>query len=175
MADYVPFRGKYVPPPEGVNPEEHVAVQKLRAAMPDAIVEASSFRDQVIIRVDKERIAEVCMFLRDTSGVEFDFLADLTAVDYPSRPQRFDIVYNLYSLTQNHRLRIKVAVGEDETVPTVTPVWLGANWHEREVYDMFGVVFANHPDMRRILLPADWEGYPLRKDYPLAGYGTYTS
>jgi NADH-quinone oxidoreductase subunit C len=175
MADYVPFKGRYVPPPEGVDPEENVAVKALRGAMPDAVLEAKSFRTQVTVRVSKERIAEVCRFLRDTPGLEFDFLTDLTAVDYPPRPQRFDVVYHLYSMTQNHLLRVKVAAGDGESVPSVTSVWLGANWEERECFDMFGIVFEGHPDMRRILLPEDWEGYPLRKDYPLAGYGTYTS
>jgi NADH-quinone oxidoreductase subunit C len=175
MADYVPFKGSYVPPPGGVDPEENIAVQKLRAAIPDAIEEVSSFRDQVSVRVYKDRIVEVCTFLRDTPGLEFDFMTDLTAVDYPTRPQRFDVVIHLYSMTQNHRLRVKAAVGENETIPTVSGVWKTANWQEREAFDMFGVVFSGHPDLRRILLPEDWEGYPMRKDYPLGGYGTYTS
>ncbi|HET9495061.1 MAG TPA: NADH-quinone oxidoreductase subunit C [Chloroflexia bacterium] len=175
MADYVPFKGSYVPPPGGVDPEENIAVQKLRAAMPDAIEEVSSFRDQVSVRVYKDRIVEVCTFLRDTPGLEFDFMTDLTAVDYPTRPQRFDVVMHLYSMTQNHGLRVKAAVGENETIPTVSGVWKTANWQEREAYDMFGVVFEGHPDLRRILLPEDWEGFPMRKDYPLGGYGTYTS
>ena len=175
MADYVPFRATYVPPPGGVDPEENIAVQKLRAAMPDVIEEVSSFRDQVSIRVFKDRIVEACMFLRDTPGLEFDFLTDLTAVDYPSRPKRFDVVLHLYSMTQNHMVRVKAGVGENETIPSVWPVWKTANWQERECFDMFGVVFTGHPDLRRILLPEDWEGFPLRKDYPLGGYGTWTS
>ena len=175
MADYVPFRATYVPPPGGVDPEENIAVQKLRAAMPDAIEEVSSFRDQVSVRVFKDRIVEVCTFLRDTPGLEFDFMTDLTAVDYPTRPRRFDVVIHLYSMTQNHRLRVKAAVGEDETIPTLAFVWKTSNWQERECYDMFGVVFEGHPDLRRILLPEDWQGFPMRKDYPLGGYGTYTS
>jgi NADH-quinone oxidoreductase subunit C len=175
MADYVPFPGAYVPPPGGVDPEENIAVQKLRAAMPDAIEEAASFRDQVTVRVFKDRLVEVCTFLRDTPGLEFDFLTDLTAVDYPTRPKRFDVVLHLYSMTQNHLLRVKAAVAENETIGSVVPVWKTANWLERETYDMFGVVFEGHPDLRRILLPEDWEGFPLRKDYPLGGYGTWTS
>jgi NADH-quinone oxidoreductase subunit C len=175
MTGYVPFRGKYVPPPEGVDPEQNIAVQKLRAAMPQAIEEVSSFRDQVTVRVFKDNIVEVCTFLRDTPELEFDFLTDLTAVDYPQRPKRFDVVYHLYSMTRNHRLRVKAAVAEEETIQSVTAVWKTANWDERECYDMFGVIFVGHPDLRRILLPEDWEGYPLRKDYPLAGYGTWTS
>lgn len=175
MADYQPFLGKYIPPPEGVDPEANAAVIALRGAMPDAIEGVSSFRDQVIVRVHKERIVEVCRFLHDTPGLDFDFLTDLTAVDYPARPQRFDVVYQLYSMTENHLLRLKAAVGDGESIPTVVGVWKAANWEERECYDMFGIPFEGHPDMRRILLPEDWEGYPLRKDYPLAGYGTYTS
>jgi len=176
MADsYVPFRGKYVPPPGGVDPEENVAVQKLREAMPEAIEEVSSFRDQVSIRVFKDYWVAACTLLRDTPGLDFDFLTDLTAVDYPTRPQRFDVVIHIYSMTQNHLLRVKTAAADGETVPTLVGVWKAANWEERETFDMYGIVFEGHPDLRRILLAEDWEGYPLRKDYPLAGYGTYTS
>ncbi len=175
MADYVPFRGKYMPPPGGVDPEQNIAVQRLRAAMPNVIVEATSFRDQVSIRVAKENVVEVGRFLRDTPDLEFDFMTDLTAVDYPARPERFDVVSHLYSMTRNHLIRLKVAAAEGEEVPSLASVWKTANWQERECFDMFGIVFSNHPDLRRILLPEDWEGHPLRKDYPLAGYGTYTS
>jgi len=97
-------------------------------------------------------------------------LTDLTCVDYPARPQRFDVVAHLYSLTKAHLLRIKCGVAEGDSVSTLTGVWKGANWVEREAYDMFGVDFAGHPDLRRMLLAQDWVGYPLRKDYPLAGY-----
>ncbi len=175
MADYVPFRGKYVPPPEGVDPEQNIAVQRLREAMPQAIESVGSFRDQVTVYLHKEHLVEACLFLRDTPGLEFDFMTDLTAVDYPARPRRFDVVIHLYSMTQNHLLRVKVSVAEGESCPTLVGVWKTSNWQERECFDMFGIVFAGHPDLRRILLPEDWEGYPLRKDYPLAGYGTYTS
>ncbi len=175
MAGYIPFQGKYVPPAEGVDPEQNIAVQKLRAAMTHVIEEVYAFRDQVTIRVFKDNIVEVCAFMHDTPDLEFDFLTDLTAVDYPARPKRFDVVYHLYSMTRNHRLRLKAAVAEDEQIESVVHVWKAANWEERECYDMFGIVFTNHPDLRRILLPEDWEGFPLRKEYPLGGYGTYTS
>jgi NADH-quinone oxidoreductase subunit C len=175
MSGYVPFKGKFVPPPEGVDPEENVSVQKLRAEKPHVIEEVYSFRDQVTVRVFKEHIFEACMFLRDTPGLEFDFLTDLTAVDYPARPKRFDVVLHLYSMTQNHRLRVKAAVAEGEEIDTLVPIWKASNWEERECYDMFGIVFHGHPDLRRILLPEDWEGYPMRKDYPLGGYGTWNS
>ncbi|MDQ6695478.1 MAG: NADH-quinone oxidoreductase subunit C [Chloroflexota bacterium] len=175
MTDYVPFRGKYVPPPGGVDPEQNVAVQHLRAAMPEVIIEATSFRDQVSIRVAKEHVVEVARFLRDTPELEFDFMTDLTAVDYPARPERFDVVSHLYSMTRNHLIRLKSAVADGDEMPSLYSIWKTANWQERECFDMFGIVFSNHPDLRRILLAEDWEGYPLRKDYPLAGYGTYTS
>ncbi|HST06067.1 MAG TPA: NADH-quinone oxidoreductase subunit C [Chloroflexia bacterium] len=175
MAGYVPFRGSYVPPPTGVDVEQNPAVLKLREAMPDAIEDVSAFRDQVTIRVFKEHLVEACMLLRDTPGLEYDFLTDLTAVDYPSRAKRFDIVIHLFSMSLGHLLRVKSAVADGETIDTVSGVWKAANWEEREVFDMFGIVFAGHPDLRRILLAEDWEGYPLRKDYPLLGYGTYTS
>jgi NADH-quinone oxidoreductase subunit C len=97
-------------------------------------------------------------------------MLDLTAADYPPRPQRFDIIAHLYSLSKGHLLRIKTGVAEGDSVDTLTTVWKTSNWYEREVYDMFGVQFAGHPDLRRILMPENWVGYPLRKDYPLAGY-----
>jgi NADH-quinone oxidoreductase subunit C len=175
MAGYVPFKGSYTPPAAGVDPEQNPAVIKLREAMPGAIEEVSAFRDQVSVRVFKEHLLEVCTFLRDTPGLEYDFLTDLTAVDYPSRARRFDVVIHLYSMSQNHMLRVKAAVGDGETIDSVSGIWKAANWEERETFDMFGIVFAGHPDLRRILLAEDWEGYPLRKDYPLLGYGTYTS
>src|SRR4051812_16966407 len=126
MSGYLPFLGKYVPPPGGVDPEENVAVQKLRAAMPDAIEEVNSFRDQVTVRVFKDHIVTVCRFLRDTPELEFDFLTDLTAVDSPERPKRFDVVSHLYSMTVNHRLRLKAGVAEDEPIESVTSVWKAA-------------------------------------------------
>ncbi len=99
-----------------------------------------------------------------------DYLADLCGADYPDNKDRFEVVYNLYSIKHGHRLRVKALVPEsDPSVDSVVPVWSGANWHEREACDMYGIVFNGHPDLRRILMPEDWEGYPLRKDYPLKG------
>ena len=124
------------------------------------------------IIVAASRFAEVCAFLRDAPGCQFDYLSDLTAVDWPSRPEkRFDVVACLYSTTLRQRVRVKVRLAETESVPSVTGVWPAANWLEREVYDMFGVMFAGHPDLRRILMPLDWQGHPQRKDYPLEGPG----
>jgi NADH-quinone oxidoreductase subunit C len=145
-------------------------VQRLRAAMPQAIEGVSSHRDQVTVRIVKDQWAAAAQFLRDDPECSFEMLTDLTAVDYPARPQRFDVVAHLYSLTKGHLLRVKCGVAEGESVATLTGVWKGANWVEREAYDMFGIDFAGHPDLRRMLLAQDWVGYPLRKDYPLAGY-----
>jgi NADH-quinone oxidoreductase subunit C len=119
------------------------------------------------IRVKKDSIHALCRFLHDTPELDFDYLVDICGVDYPSRIPRFDVVYHLYSIKRRHRLRIKAGVGEDESIHSVVSIWRAANWYERETYDMFGIIFDNHPDLRRILMPDDWEGYPLRKDYPL--------
>jgi NADH-quinone oxidoreductase subunit C len=109
--------------------------------------------------------------LRDAAGARFDFLSDLTASDWPPRAKRFDVIYSLYSISLRHRVRVKVQAGDGEAVPTVTRVWPSANWLEREVFDLFGIRFAGHPDLRRILMPDDWQGHPQRKDYPLEGPG----
>ncbi len=119
----------------------------------------------------REALVEICRILRDDPAFEYKMLVDLCGVDRGVEADpRFEVVYHLYSLTHRHRLRLKVRVREGETVPTVTPIWPNANWYEREVYDMFGVRFDGHPELRRLLMPEDWEGYPLRKDYPLRGY-----
>ncbi len=159
-----------MPPLQHVDPEQNLAVQRVRAALPQAVEGVSSHRDQVTLRVYKEYIVDVCRLLRDDPELSFEMCLDVTAVDYPMRPRRFDVVYHLYSLSKGHLLRVKAAVGEAEEIESVTPVWKGTNWTERETYDMYGVRFANHPDLRRILLTDDFEGYPFRKDYPLAGY-----
>ncbi len=132
-------------------------------------VQVETFRDEVSLIVQPEDIVEVCRTLRDEYN--FDFLADLTAVDYwPQQAPRFHVVYQLYSYLHNVALRLRVPVdGEEPEVPTVEGVYPNANWYEREVWDMFGIKFAGHSDLRRILMPFDWVGHPLRKDYPL-GY-----
>ena len=114
-----------------------------------------------------DSIVEVCRALRDDSETPFDYLSDLTCVHWPERDgEEFEVVYNLYSTPKNERVRLKANAG-DAGLESVTSVWPTANWMEREVYDLFGVTFTSHPDLRRILLPKDWDGYPLRKDYPL--------
>jgi len=153
--------------PKPVDASNHPLVQKLRAKVGDAVMEATEFLGQLSIRVAREGIVEVCQTLRDDAETPFNYLSDLTCVHWPdNRDAPFEVVYNLYSISRNERVRLKVATN-GEGVETVTSVWPSADWPEREVYDLFGVVFHNHPDLRRILLPPDWDGHPLRKDYPL--------
>jgi NADH-quinone oxidoreductase subunit C len=122
-------------------------------------------RKQAILVVDAASLVEICEYSRDEE--QFDFLTDQTAVDWPKREKRFDLVLNLYSFAKNERLRLKVMLAENEPVASVTSVWPAANWMEREVYDMFGIVFEGHPNLKRILLPEEWQGFPLRKDYDI--------
>jgi NADH-quinone oxidoreductase subunit C len=122
------------------------------------------------INARADRIVQVLQFLRDDPLAKFLVLIDLCGVDYPSRARRFDVVYHLLSMHNNQRVRVKVAVGDDETLPTVTPVYPAADWFERETFDMYGIVFSGHPDLRRILTDYNFEGYPLRKDFPLTGH-----
>ena len=154
--------------PRPVDASDQKLVKKLRGHFNGAIGEASEFVGQVSIHIDPARIVEVCNFLRDDPETSFNYLSDLTCVHYPMRQEApLEVVYNLYSIRRNERLRLKVSITENSGVDSVTGVWPSANWMEREVYDLFGVNFKNHPDLRRILLPPDWEGHPLRKDYPL--------
>lgn len=146
---------------------ENTILTKLKIKFPESVLQSSQFRGDLTIVVKRENIASVCEFLRDDGELSFNFLSDLTAVDHLERKPRFDVVYHLYSINRNHRVRIKVEVDEDQNVPSVTSLWSNANWFEREVFDLFGIRFDAHPDLRRILLPDDWEGHPLRKDFPL--------
>ncbi len=140
-------------------------MKRYRARFGDAIRDAVEDRKQAILVVDRERLGEIALFTRDDE--KFELLSDLTAVDWPKREKRFDVVLNLYSFAHNARLRIKAHAAAGEPVPSVTSVWPTANWLEREAYDMFGIQFAGHPDLKRILLPDEWQGYPLRKDYDI--------
>jgi NADH-quinone oxidoreductase subunit C len=146
-------------------PLDNDLTQRYKARFGGAITEATADRNQAILLVDRVILEKVARYSRDDEG--FDFLTDLTAVDWPRREKRFDLVLNLYSFPKNERLRLKVHVGVDEPVATVVDVWPTANWMEREVYDMFGIIFDGHPDLRRLLLPEEWQGYPLRKDYDI--------
>jgi len=148
--------------------EKCVAVEKVRESFPEYFRDASTFRGEQTLVIAREGILPVLQLLRDDPQLRFDFLADLTAVDFLPREPRFDVVYHLKSLSRNVRLRVKAGVPEDDAViESAVPLWPGAEWPEREVFDLFGISFRNHPGLRRILLPDDWEGHPLRKDYPM--------
>ena len=154
---------------EGPKPTDaaaHALVKKISEHLDGAVLEASEFLGQLSIHIEPSSIVKVCDFLKRDSTVPFNFLSDLTCVHLPDRAEApFEVVYNLYSIPANERVRLKVAVSEG--VESVASVWPAANWMEREVFDLFGVQFHNHPDLRRLLLPPDWQGHPLRKDYPL--------
>lgn len=153
--------------PKPLDASGHPLVKKLRDKIESAVLEATEFLGQLSIRIDPSRIVEVCDALKRDPDTPFNYLSDLTCAHYPDhRDAPFEVIYNLYSIPANERVRLKVAVN-GEGVDSVTGVWPSADWPEREVYDLFGVKFRGHPDLRRILLPPDWEGHPLRKDYPL--------
>jgi NADH-quinone oxidoreductase subunit C len=151
--------------------KNHPAVAKLMA-WNSAVVEGAKFdRDEMSIYLHRSAIREACVLLRDDSDCPFNFFADLTCVDwFPAEP-RFEMVYHLLSIAKRERVRLKVRIpSSSPTVDSVTLVWPGANYFEREVFDLFGVRFAGHPYLRRLLMPEDWDGHPLRKDYPVEGY-----
>lgn len=153
------------PPVVLQTPLNNELVSRFRAKFGAAILEAMEDRKQAILTVERDRLAEIALYTRDEE--KFEMLADLTAVDWPKREKRFDVVLNLYSFAKNERLRLKVHAADGEEVPSVVGVWVAANWLEREVFDMFGIVFSGHPNLKRILLPDEWQGYPLRKDYDI--------
>jgi NADH-quinone oxidoreductase subunit C len=153
------------PPKEGPVALDNELVKRYKEKFGPAILEAWTDRKQAILVVARELLAEIALYSRDDE--KFDWLSDLTAVDWPKREKRFDIVLNMYSFEKNERLRLKVHATADERVPSVQGIWSTTNWMEREVYDMFGVVFEGHPDLKRILLPDEWQGFPLRKDYDI--------
>ena len=145
-------------------------VEALKSRFGDQAAQASEFRGELTIVIPKEKIVEVCRFLKDEPSFKFDLLADLFGLDMFTPVNRFAVVYNLYSLSSKHRIRLKVFTEEDDPkLPTMTGVWSTANWHERETYDMFGIVFEGHPDLRRVYMPDEFEHHPLRKDFPLMG------
>ena len=149
----------------------HPAIARLLAWNPAAVEGAKFDREEMSIYVERSSIREACALLRDDQACSFNFLSDVTCVDwYPSEP-RFEVVYNLLSIPQKERVRLKVRLsGDAPAVESVTSVWPAANFFEREVYDLFGVRFTGHPYLRRIQMPENWEGHPLRKDYPVEGY-----
>lgn len=150
-------------------------VEAVKSAFPELVLDVHLFRDETTIIAASADVVAIARYLRDTPGLFYNFLSDISAVDYYpeyDRPGRFGVSYHLYSMVHNRRIRIKTFVQEDEPiVPTLTVLWPAANWLEREIYDMMGIEFDGHPDMRRVLMPDDWNGHPHRRDYPL-GYET---
>ena len=145
-------------------------IDAVAAAVGDALLDVKEHVAEITLTVKREEIVNVLKVLRDTAGLEYQQLMEMAGVDYPDRPERFEVVYHLLSLTKNRRIRVKVSTDEQTPVPSITGLWPVAGWLEREVYDMYGVTFAGNPDLRRILTDYGFEGYPQRKDFPLTGH-----
>jgi len=145
-------------------------IDAAKAAIGDALIEGRDAVGEISLRVKRESIVEVCRALCDTPGLEYQQLMEMAGVDYPDRPERFEVVYCLLSLTRNRRIRVAVSTDEATPVPSLTGLWPVAGWLEREVYDMYGVLFEGNPDLRRILTDYGFEGFPQRKDFPLTGH-----
>ncbi|WP_027716345.1 NADH-quinone oxidoreductase subunit C [Desulfuromonas sp. TF] len=147
---------------------ENAAVGKLKEKFSGSVLDVTEFRGETTVTVKKEDIVAICAFAKKELG--YNLLSDVCGVDYLGRAPRFMVVYHLFNISTKERLRLKAPVEEkDPRIDTVSGIWATANWHERECWDLMGIVFNNHPDLRRILMPDDWEGHPLRKDYPLQG------
>jgi NADH-quinone oxidoreductase subunit C len=144
--------------------------ETVKAALPGAVTGASVAFDQLTLSIDAAKVVEVVRFLRDDPGCRFVSFIDVTAVDYPGREKRFDVVYHLLSPTLNERIRLRAEASETTQVPSIIDVFPGADWFERECYDLYGVIFTGHPDMRRLLTDYGFDGHPLRKDFPLTGF-----
>ena len=149
--------------------ETHVGLKKLREKFPASILAVRHFRGEVTVTVPKQELLQICQYLYSNPDLEYHWLTDLCGLDFFPQKPRFEVVYLLYSVKNKERLRLKAKVGEQESISSVESIWKAANWLEREVYDLFGVPFENHPDLRRILLWDDFEGHPLRKDFPVEG------
>ncbi len=144
--------------------------EQIAAALPNEVIGATVATGELTVEVRADAVARVLKFLRDDQNCQFKLLVDVCGVDYPERAERFDVVYHLLSPVHNQRVRIRLKTDGEIPVPTVTGVYSSAGWFEREVWDMYGVMFADHPDLRRILTDYGFEGHPLRKDFPLTGY-----
>jgi NADH-quinone oxidoreductase subunit C len=158
---------------QGLETARH-AVEMVRAAFPGAVIDHVTFRDEETIVVDTARLVDICLMLKRDPATAFLVLTDVTAIHWPERPYEYEVAYLLMSLKHNAMLRLKVRCGGEAgpaRVPTVTGVWATADYQEREEWDKLGVVFDGHPNLKRILLPEDWEGHPLRKEYPMEGIG----
>jgi NADH-quinone oxidoreductase subunit C len=151
-------------------PSNDGVIDAAKAALDDCIIEALDAVSEITLTVDRERLIEAMLGLRDTPGLEYQQLMEIAGVDYPDREERFDVCYHLLSLTRNRRIRVRVTTDEVKPVPSVTSIWPVAGWLEREVYDMYGVLFEGNKDLRRILTDYGFRGHPQRKDFPLTGY-----
>jgi NADH-quinone oxidoreductase subunit C len=158
------------PKVEAADASNHPWVRSIAAAVPGAVVSAKEFAKQVTVVVGREAIDKVARHLKDAE--DFKYCVDVTAVDWKTRAPRFDVVYHFYSFSKNDRIRVKCGAADGEEVPSIAEVFLAANWCERETFDMFGIRFTGHPDLRRILTWDGFNGYPLRKDFPLEGVDT---
>jgi NADH-quinone oxidoreductase subunit C len=156
--------------PAATDASDHPWVVSLRGAVPDSVVAAKLFASQVTVTVAREKIVEVARHLKD--GEDFKYCVDVTAVDWRDRAPRFDVVYHFYSFSKNARIRVKLGCADGEEVPTIATTYLAANWSEREVFDLYGIRFTDHPDLRRLVTWDGFEGHPLRKDFPLEGIDT---
>jgi NADH-quinone oxidoreductase subunit C len=144
--------------------------QHIQTSLSDAVHSVEVQMGELVIGIELSQVVKVMTFLRDDTKCKFQQMIDLTAADYPERASRFEVFYNLLSLHHNQRIRVKLSTDEDKPVPSITGVYTVANWFEREVWDMFGIFFSDHPDLRRILTDYGFEGHPMRKDFPLTGY-----
>ncbi|MGQ9648430.1 MAG: NADH-quinone oxidoreductase subunit C [Thermodesulfobacteriota bacterium] len=149
--------------------ETNLILKKLQERFPNAILEVKTFRNETTVSVPKKEIVEICRFLHSDPDLQFHLLTDLCGVDHFPQTPRFELVYHLCSIQMNQRLRLKTRVGENESISSVESVWKVANWYEREAYDLLGIAFENHSDLRRIMLWDGYEGHPLRKDFPVEG------
>ena len=143
------------------------AIEQIRADFPDALVQAGEFRGQHWAELRPNGLVEVCRRLRDDPSMAYELLLDVTAAHWPDEPKPVEVIYHLYSYGRNDRLRLKARFADGEAVPSLTGLWKSADWNERETYDMFGIKFSGHPDLRRILMPDEYTDFPLRKEFPL--------
>jgi NADH-quinone oxidoreductase subunit C len=155
---------------EGKDASSHPWVESIRSAVADSVVSAREYAKQICVVVAREKVVEVARHLKDRE--DFKYCVDVTAVDWKKRDPRFDVVYHFYSFSKNDRIRVKCGVADGEEVPSIAEVFLSANWSERETWDMYGIRFSGHPDLRRILTWEGFNGHPLRKDFPLEGVDT---
>ena len=156
---------------EKPHPGSERAAEELKAKLGEDLRETTVFRGEVTLLIEASRIVEACAHLKKDPGHAFTMLSDLTGVHFIDQDYEYEVVYLLYSFKNNCRLRLKIRLAETNHAPTMTGVWATADWHEREAYDMVGIVFDGHPDLRRILMPDDFEFHPLRRDFPLEGHG----